>query len=84
MAKRKWTGKITEDLTNGYGSTIKKGTEVICWKKRMLEYDLSDANLGLSFQGKYEYHYTTSDRHFVRTTKFLIEGQTGCDIIKNQ
>ena len=81
MSKRKWKGKMTEDLTNGYGGTIKKGEEVVCWKKRMLESCFITDNL--VFKGNYEYHYT-SENDFVRTTQFLIEGQVGCEKIKNQ
>lgn len=81
MAKMKWKGKMTEDLTNGYGSTLRKGDEVVCWKKR--RYESNIINDKLSFQGDYEYHYSNKTV-LVRTTKFLIEGQEGCPIIKEK
>jgi len=79
MAKRKWIGIMTKDLTNGYGSTIKKGEKVVCWKRRRLESNT--INDKLSWKGNYEYHYT-GETAFIRTSKFLIENQVGCPNIK--
>jgi hypothetical protein len=74
MAKRKWKGTISQDLTSLGGGGFKKGDTVVCWKSKMFEDSIMDDRL--EFRGRYEYHYQNIKGEkpmLVRTTQFLIE-----------
>lgn len=78
MAKRKWRGILSRDiLTMGEAlenkpARLKKGDEVVVWKRRKLEVDINDK---LVWRGNYEFHYEGVNGGFARTTEFLLDNQ---------
>lgn len=71
MAKRKFRGKLKETIRNAYGSELKKGQEVVVWKKREIDIDKNDRPY---WTGKYEYHYHNLENTIlIRLSEFLID-----------
>lgn len=72
MAKIKWEGILTENLT-AFGSHSKcdlsKGQKVIVRKKKVFDFSRNN-----TWFGEYEYHYSDeNDKGLVRDGRFLIE-----------
>jgi hypothetical protein len=66
MASIKYKGKMSKDLTDCYGQVIRRGEEVVAYRRKTF------CEKGI-WDGGWEYHYQALNRRLlIRSSQFLI------------
>ena len=66
MASKKFRGKLSRGIRNGYGQTLGAGQEVVAYRRKTY--------CDKKWDGGWEYHYHSLDgKVLIRTPEFLLE-----------